>query len=101
MIRFDLSITIYYTVLSPTDFVFTIQPTNTAYQRVTWEKVETQPQLPVDEEAHGAPANRPLRVHAEPGPFRLKYDAIVDLVHHFAPPEDVRELPIAELPAAV
>jgi transglutaminase-like putative cysteine protease len=101
MIRFDLSIALDYTVVSPTDFVFTIQPTNTAYQRVTWEKVETEPHLAVEEEAHGAPANRHLRVHSEPGPFRLKYDAIVDLVHHFALPDDIRELPIAELPASV
>jgi transglutaminase-like putative cysteine protease len=101
MIRFDLSITLDYTIVSPTDFVFTIQPTNTAYQRVTWERLETHPHVPVEAEVHGAPANRHLRVHAEPGPFRLKYDAIVDLVHHFALPADVREVPVAELPAAV
>jgi transglutaminase-like putative cysteine protease len=101
MIRFDLSITLDYTVAAPTDFVFVIQPTNTAYQRVTWEQVATQPQLRFEEESHGAPANRHLRVHAEPGPFQLKYDAIVDLVHHFALPADIREVPIAELPAPV
>jgi transglutaminase-like putative cysteine protease len=101
MIRFDLSITLDYTILAPTDFVFIIQPTHTPYQRVTWEKLETQPQLTTEEEIHGCPANRHLRVHAHPGPFRLRYDAIVDLVHHFALPADIRELPIAELPASV
>ena len=101
MIRFDLSITLDYQVVAPTDFVFIIQPTNTPYQRVTWERLETQPALVVDEETHGSPANRHLRVHAEPGPFQLRYEAIVDLVHHFALPADVREVPIAELPAPV
>lgn len=101
MIRFDLSITLDYTIQSPTDFVFIVQPTTTPYQRVTWERLETQPQLPASEEVHGAPANRHLRVHAEPGPFRLQYEAIVDLVHHFARPADIRETPIAELPASV
>lgn len=101
MIRFDLSITLDYTILAPTDFVFIIQPTHTPYQRVTWEKLETQPRLTTDEEIHGSPANRHLRVHAQPGPLRLRYDAIVDLVHHFALPSDIRELPIAELPASV
>lgn len=101
MIRFDLSVTLDYTVVSPSDFVFTIQPTNTTYQRVTWERLITQPELPVDSQIHGAPANRHLRVHAQPGPFRLKYDAIVDLVHHFALPADIREVAIAELPPAV
>ena len=49
----------------------------------------------------GTPANRHLRVHVEPGPFRIRYDAIVDLVHHFALPADLREVPIADLPASV
>ena len=101
MIRFDLSITLDYTVLSPTDFVFIIQPTNTPYQRVTWERLSTAPELQVTEEVHGAPANRHLRMRAEPGPFELRYEAIVDLVHHFALPADVPEVPIAQLPAPV
>lgn len=101
MIRFDLSITLDYSVVTPSDFVFTIQPTNTRYQRVTWEQLATVPQIPVDEEVYGSPANRHLRIHAEPGPFELRYDAIIDLVHHFALSADVPEVPIAELPAAV
>ena len=101
MIRFDLSITLDYTVMSPSDFVFVMQPTNTPYQRVTWEQLSTEPALPVQEELEGSPANRHLRLHCDSGPLRVRYDAIVDLVHHFALPSDIREVPIAELPAAV
>ena len=101
MIRFDLSIELDYTVLAPTDFVFIFQPANTSYQRVTWESLSTDPVVDVQEELHGAPANRHLRVRSEPGKFRVRYDAIVDLVHHFALPADLREVPIAELPAPV
>jgi transglutaminase-like putative cysteine protease len=104
MIRFDLSITLDYNVIASSDYVFIIQPSNTPYQRVTWEKLATEPMVNVDEEVHGAagtPANRHLRVRVEPGPFRIRYDAIVDLVHHFALPADLREVPIAELPASV
>jgi transglutaminase-like putative cysteine protease len=101
MIRFDLSITLDYNVLTPTDFVFIIQPTNTPYQRVTWECLTTEPELQVATEVHGHPANRHLRMHAAPGPLKVKYDAIVDLVHHFALPADLREPPISELPAQV
>jgi transglutaminase-like putative cysteine protease len=101
MIRFDLSIALDYTVVSPSDFVFVIQPTRTPYQRVTWERLATEPQCAIEEEAHGAPMNRHLRVRAEPGPFQLRYEAIVDVVHHFALPSDLREVPIAELPAGV
>jgi transglutaminase-like putative cysteine protease len=101
MIRFDLSITLDYNVLVPSDFVFIIQPANTPYQRVTWERLVTEPAVNVTEEPHGSPVNRHLRVRVEPGPFKLRYDAIVDLVHHFALPADLREVPIAELPASV
>jgi transglutaminase-like putative cysteine protease len=101
MIRFDLSITLDYTVQSPTDFVFVVQPATTPYQRVTWESLAVEPPLPIDHEVHGSPENRHLRIHAEPGPFKLRYDAIVDLVHHFALPSDLREVPISELPASV
>jgi transglutaminase-like putative cysteine protease len=101
MIRFDLSIMLDYTVQSPSDFVFVMQPTNTPYQRVTWEQLTTEPEVPVQEEIEGSPANRHLRMHAEAGPLRVRYDAIVDLVHHFALPADIREVPIAGLPAAV
>lgn len=101
MIRFDLSITLDYTVLSPTDFIFVMQPTRTPYQRVTWEQLRTEPELPTQEEVEGSPANRHLRLHCDGGPLRVRYDAIVDLVHHFALPSDIREVPIAELPASV
>src|SRR2546430_17297373 len=99
MIRFDLSITLDYNVLAPTDFVFIVQPTNTAYQRVTWERLATEPALRCDEETHGSPANRNLRAHAEPGPFQVRYEAIVNLVHHLALPPAIREDRLPELHA--
>jgi transglutaminase-like putative cysteine protease len=101
MIRFDLSIELEYNVMSPSDYVFIIQPTRTPYQRVTWEKLETEPRVVVQEDVHGSPVNRHLRARVEPGHFKLRYDAIVDVVHHFALPADLREVPIAELPANV
>jgi transglutaminase-like putative cysteine protease len=55
----------------------------------------------VQEEIEGSPANRHLRMRSEGGNLRVRYDAIVDLVHHFALPADIGEVPIAELPAAV
>jgi transglutaminase-like putative cysteine protease len=101
MIRFDLSITLDYTVLTPSDFVFIIQPTNTPYQRVTWERLVVEPAVNLAEEAHGSPVSRHLRLRSESGHVKLRYDAIIDLVHHFALPADLREVPIAELPASV
>ncbi|MGE5616271.1 MAG: transglutaminase-like domain-containing protein [Bacillota bacterium] len=101
MIRFDLSIGLDYTVLTPSDFVFIFQPTNTPHQRVTWERLAIDPELPFDEQVVGWPRNRHVRLRAEPGSLHIHYDAIVDLVHHFELPSDVSEVPIAQLPAEV
>ena len=101
MIRFDLSIELDYNVLSTSDFVFMIQPTNTPYQRVTWENLSISPALEHEEQVEGSPPNRHLRLRSEPGKLVVKYDAIVDLVHHFALPADVPEVPIAQLPPDV
>jgi len=101
MIRFDLSIQLDYTVLGPTDFVFIIQPTNTTHQRVTWERLVVEPEVPWEEQVEGMPPNRHLRLHAEAGKLLVTYDAIVDLVHHFESPGNVPEVPIADLPADV
>jgi transglutaminase-like putative cysteine protease len=101
MIRFDLSIELDYNVLTPSDFVFIIQPTNTAYQRVTWERFGVDPDLPVAEQVEGSPPNRHLRLRSPPGKLVVKYDAIVDLVHHFELPADIPEVPVAKLPAEI
>jgi transglutaminase-like putative cysteine protease len=101
MVRFDLSIQLDYNVLSTSDFVFVIQPSNTAYQRVVWERLVTEPNLVVEEQVEGSPANRHLRLRSEPGKLCIKYDAVVDLVHHFALPSDVPEHPVAEVPPEI
>ena len=101
MTRFDLAITLDYELVTPADFVLMIQPARTAYQRVTWERLRAEPEVETREEAHGAPTTRYLRLHAEPGTLRIRYEAIVDLVHHFALPATVDEVPVARLPASV
>ena len=101
MVRFDLSIQLDYTVLTPSDFVFVIQPASTPYQRVTWERLVTEPELHVEEQVEGSPGNRHLRLRCEPGKLVVKYDAVVDVVHHFDLPSDVPEVPIAHLPAEI
>ena len=46
--------------------------------------------------AHG---NRYARLRATPGKLRIRYDATVDIEHHIASPDSVKETPIADLPA--
>jgi transglutaminase-like putative cysteine protease len=101
MTRFDLSIALDYDVVTQSDFILLIQPANTACQRVTWERLRTEPVLATREEVHGSPPTRHLRLCAAPGKLHIRYDAIVDVVHHFALPSDIDEVPVARLPASV
>ena len=101
MTRFDLAITLDYALATPADFVLMIQPARTPYQRVTWERLEVDPDVETREEELGTPATRHLRLRAEPGALSIRYEAIVDLVHHFAIPSAVHEVPVARLPASV
>jgi transglutaminase-like putative cysteine protease len=101
MTRFDLAITLDYEIVTPADFVLMVQPAHTPYQRVTWERLHVEPSVDTWEESQGHPATRHLRLSAQPGTLRITYEAIVDLVHHFALPADVDEVPIARLPAHV
>ena len=42
-----------------------------------------------------------LRLKASAGPLQLRYDATVDIDHYSAPPEQIREVPVASLPGTV
>ena len=99
-IRLRYQADLQYEVLSPTcDFIFNLQATRTAHQRVVSEKLEisqpVQPQAFID----AATNSRYLRLRAEKGPLRVYCETVVDLVHHRAPPATLPEVSIAELPA--
>jgi transglutaminase-like putative cysteine protease len=101
LVRFDLTIQLDYTVQTPSDFVFNIQPANTPHQKVVWEALSVVPPNVTSSEDVDAFGNRFLRLHAEPGNLRLTYGAIVDIRHHFDIPGDVPETPVSELPSSV
>ena len=101
MVRFDLTIQLDYRIITPSDFVFNIQPANTAHQRVVWESLATMPPGVNRNEDQDAFGNRYLRLHSQPGNLRVTYDAIVDVRHHFDIPADVCETPVGELPSSV
>jgi transglutaminase-like putative cysteine protease len=48
-----------------------------------------------------ATRNRYMRVQAGAGAFAVRYDATVDITHHFEPPDRIAEVPIANLPPEV
>ena len=91
-----------YQVLSAgTDFIFNVQATRTAHQRVLSETLEITPQLPVQSYVDAVTQARYLRVRADEGPLRVYCETVVELAHHQAAPDSLPEIGIADLPASV
>ena len=76
-----------YDVAGPTSFVFNVAAAWTDHQRVLGETLRTEPETAkAAEGVTGRGDNRLLRVDAPKGPFRLVYEALVEL----SPQIDVR-----------
>ena len=102
MIHLELSLELDYDIAAPgCDFIFNIHAANTPRQQVRHESLSLSQNLPARVDIDPATLNRYLRVQAHPGPLKLCYRATLDLMHHFAAPADVAEMPIASLPAEV
>src|SRR6187431_2676723 len=102
MIRLEIALDLTYEISDPgCDFIFNIHAAHTQRQCVLNESLTLSQNLPWLVEADPTTLNRYLRVQAVSGPLNLSYRATVDLMHHFAPPSEIAEVPVARLPAEV
>ena len=102
MIRLEIALELDYDIADPgCDFIFNIHAALTPRQQVLHESLVLSQNVATRVDADLATSNRYLRVQALPGPLKVSYQATVDLLHHFAPPGDVAEVPVARLPASV
>ena len=83
------------------DFIFNVQATCTAQQRVVSEKLEITPEQQVHAYTDPATRARYLRLRTGKGPLRVVCDTVVELAHHRAAPSTLVEVPISQLPASV
>lgn len=102
MVRLKFSIELNYEITQPgCDFIFSIHAAQTPHQIVVTESLGiTQPlqtNLYTDPVTH----TRFLRLHALAGPLTVRYDATVDLDHYTAQPDQLFEVPVANLPGPV
>lgn len=103
MIRLELSVDLEYEIADAAgaDLLLNIQASHTACQSVHGERlVISQPVTP-DQATDPATASRFIRVHAEPGPLRVSYEAVIDIRHHVAEPDGLHEVRIHDLPLQV
>jgi transglutaminase-like putative cysteine protease len=102
MIRLRLALALDYQISEPgSDFVFNIHAARTQRQQVIEEMLRLSQDVASTVETDPATGNRYMRVKALAGPLKVEYDAVVDLSHHVAQPEEIAEVPVASLPTDV
>jgi transglutaminase-like putative cysteine protease len=100
MVRLELALELSYEVFgAPADFIFNIHAARTRHQTVVAEELVITPALRSGVHTVAASCNRYLRFTAERGPLTVRYNATVDIAHHLAVPQDLPEVPVADLPA--
>jgi transglutaminase-like putative cysteine protease len=102
MLRLEFSTELGYEVLGTAcDFIFNVQAAYTPRQFVVNESLSLSQNLAYTVFTDPATKSRFLRLRAEPGPFTLRYQATVELVHHEAQPGQLPELSPQALPGEV
>lgn len=103
MVQIEIAISLEYEIEDPegADFIFNIHPAQTAHQSVQAERLELTGEVPRDIATDSATATRFMRLHAGPGLFVLRYEAVVAIQHHLAEPETLVEVPVRCLPLEV
>ena len=97
MIRLRFAIELKYEIAdNPADFVFNIHAARTSHQSVFVESLSVSQPVAT---AHHADAlgSRYVRMTAPPGPLAVRYEATVDITHHFESPARIEEVPVARL----
>lgn len=102
MVRIELHIELNYQIdMQGADFVFNIHAANTPCQVISREKLilsqSVIPRIYIDP----ATDSRFMTLRAEPGELKVSYAATVDLMHYFAEPRQLNEVPIHCLPPQV
>jgi transglutaminase-like putative cysteine protease len=102
MIRIELQIDLNYEIDGGgADFVFNIHAARTPSQSISAERLLLNQAVRQRMYTTPVTGNRYLYVHAEPGQLKLAYVASVDLIHHLAPPGEIAEVAVRDLPPEV
>ena len=103
MVRLDLSLELEYEVKGQdgADFIFNIHAAHTAHQTIRRENLVLNQSVKSEVGTDQATATRFMRLHAEPGPLRLRYEATLDVEHHRADPSTLHEVDVRCLPLEV
>ncbi|HLL12281.1 MAG TPA: transglutaminase family protein [Rubrivivax sp.] len=103
MVRLELVLELSYEITGQdgADFIFNIHAAQTPHQTIRNERLELNQPLKPEIATDLTTATRFMRLHAEPGPLRLKYEATLDVTHHRADPQTLHEVDVRCLPLEV
>lgn len=101
MVKFTVGCHLAYTIYGTGTFIFNIGVVNNEYQQVQQEKLQTYPELEIEEYNAPFSGNRYLRLKAPHGQLEVKYEATVELHHFFHHPYEVQEVAPADLPLEI
>ena len=102
LVRLKFSIELNYEIDPPgCDFIFSIHAAKNRHQAVVSESLNISQKLPPNLYTDPATHTRFLRLKAFAGQLQVRYDATVDIDHYSAPPEQLAEVPVANLPGPV
>lgn len=98
---FSLGCVLVYRVAAPMSFVFNIEAAQSASQAVLAEQLTVAPDMPVERWRMPESGNRYLRLHADAGDLRVRYEAKIELASELFDPATVGEIAAADLPLDV
>lgn len=102
MNRLQYSVNLSYKVMDPTaDFLLNIEAARTTRQTVISERLTHPPVVQISQFTDPVLCNRLLRIRAPRGHLTIHYEAVVDIDHRLDEPEQLQEVPIAQLPFEV
>ena len=101
MVKIEFSVELDYQVTRSTEFEFILHAARTPRQTVLKEELEVIPEIPATLEVSSFFPNQHVRLHAEPGPLKLKYSASLNVSPYLVPRSQLKEVPIADLPLDV
>jgi transglutaminase-like putative cysteine protease len=103
MVRLELALELEYEVRGRdgADFIFNVHAAHTSHQTIRREHLVLNQSVKPEIASDWATATRFMRLHAQPGPLRLRYEATLDVSHHRADPNTLHEVDVRCLPLEV
>jgi transglutaminase-like putative cysteine protease len=101
MTRIRTTCRLAYEVDAPSGILLAVTAAATPHQHVVEQDLQMSPDTTLERIRFDPSAHELVRVSVQPGPFEVRYDAIVDVQPHIAPQAPRHEVPFVELPGDV